>query len=387
MEVQCLHHTPRRAAADCSSTHAASLFQPDMEVDDFAAPENEKASFASRHDEDKLHHHEEEWLEDEFANEDTKSDKLTIIQWRDSSCSSSPAADRNMHHEDRTVNLISFSTSSENNPKTPAAVQLKQQPPSSSPSSSFAPPPLPPHHQQQHQTDNSADGEMEKEVDEKPVRLNNDSTMKKGLLWQMKDGGGIFNRWKERYFILTKDYLTCFKKSSSNRSFMGSEMGSFAYKLKLLEIESITWKSCSDCSTRSRIIPRSMRTMGRKMKGKHKRSQSSSDHNHKSSDGEYSGTESSDNTSSTRTMSRKGSGILKSGVREVISIVIRETGSQIDLWTAGDACLNDWMFVLKEACNHSKGRREALIKKSQTLCAPSPSHQPFALSSYWATAR
>ena len=218
----------------------------------------------------------------------------------------------------------------------------------------------------------------------KPVLLNNDSTMKKGLLWQMKDGGGIFNRWKERYFILTKDYLTCFKKSSSNLSFLGSEMGSFAYKLKLLEIESITWKSCSDCSTRSRIIPRSMRTIGRKKKGKHKRSQST-DHNHKSSDGEFSGTESSDNTSSTRTMSRKGS--LKSGVREVISIVIRETGSQIDLWTAGDACLNDWMFMLKEACNHSKGRREALIKKSQTLCAPSPSHQPFALSSYWATAR
>lgn len=225
----------------------------------------------------------------------------------------------------------------------------------------------------------------------------NDSTMKKGLLWQMKDGGGFFNRWKERYFILTKDYLTCFKKSSSNLSFLGSEMGSFAYKLKLLEIESITWKSCSDCSTRSRIIPRSMRTIGRRSsskkaakESKYKRSQST-DQNHKSSDGEIhaenSGTESSDNTSSTRSMSRKGSSSLKTGVREVISIVLKESGSQIDLWTTGDACLNDWMFVLKEACSHSRGRREALIKKSQTLCAPSPSHQPFALSSYWATAR
>nr|CAD7261072.1 unnamed protein product [Timema shepardi] len=36
--------------------------------------------------------------------------------------------------------------------------------------------------------------------------------IKKGLLWQQRDR--IFSRWKERYFILTRDYLHCFKRAS-----------------------------------------------------------------------------------------------------------------------------------------------------------------------------
>ena len=44
--------------------------------------------------------------------------------------------------------------------------------------------------------------------------------VKKGLLWQQKDK--FFSRWKERYFILTEDYLQCFKKENSKISEMGS---------------------------------------------------------------------------------------------------------------------------------------------------------------------
>ncbi|KAI1292770.1 hypothetical protein HDE_06829 [Halotydeus destructor] len=156
------------------------------------------------------------------------------------------------------------------------------------------------------------------------------STLRKGLLWQHKDGG-IFTRWKERYFILTKDYLSCFKKASS-LSFIGSEMGSFLYKVNLVEVASIEWK----CSNSSK-----------------KKKSSSSDKNNK----------------------------------DVITIVLIATGERIDLWSSSKLVLNEWMFSLKEASSKSKGRREAFLKKSQTLCIPQqPPSQPFALS-LWATTR
>lgn len=51
-------------------------------------------------------------------------------------------------------------------------------------------------------------------------------TLKKGTLWQQRDK--FFSRWKERFFILTSDYLACFKKASK----IGiSEMGGFLYKV------------------------------------------------------------------------------------------------------------------------------------------------------------
>ena len=240
----------------------------------------------------------------------------------------------------------------------------------------------------------------------------NDSTIKKGLLWQMKDGG-FFSRWKERYFILTKDYLTCFKKSSSNLSFLGSEMGSFSYKLKLVEVDSINWKSPSDCTGRSKMIPKSIRNKNKKNQ-KTRRVNSSFSSGGVSSDGDsgnecgndhehhnylryFSGdtTDGSnasrynldDHSSSCRSSnsSRKSSSKASNG-REVISISIKNGSSHIDLWTWCDSSLDDWMNCLREASNHSKGRREALIRKSKTLCVPSPNHQPFALTSYWATA-
>ena len=51
--------------------------------------------------------------------------------------------------------------------------------------------------------------------------------MRKGLLWQQRDK--LFSRWKERYFILTNDFLQCFKKSTSKIT----EMGEFIFKVSI----------------------------------------------------------------------------------------------------------------------------------------------------------
>ena len=56
--------------------------------------------------------------------------------------------------------------------------------------------------------------------------LRSKSTVKKGLLWQQRDK--LFSQWKERYFILTTDYLQCFKKGSSKVT----EMGEFIFKVR-----------------------------------------------------------------------------------------------------------------------------------------------------------
>lgn len=53
--------------------------------------------------------------------------------------------------------------------------------------------------------------------------------LKKGLLWQQRER--LFSRWKERYFILTRDYLHCFKRSSSSERI--SNMGQFIFKVRI----------------------------------------------------------------------------------------------------------------------------------------------------------
>ncbi len=61
-----------------------------------------------------------------------------------------------------------------------------------------------------------------------PLDVNDvDGSMKKGLLWQQRDK--LFSRWKERYFILTKDYFHCFKKGTSRIT----EMGGFIFKVSI----------------------------------------------------------------------------------------------------------------------------------------------------------
>ena len=62
------------------------------------------------------------------------------------------------------------------------------------------------------------------------------SQLKKGILWQQRDK--IFSRWKERFFVLTKDYLQCFKKGTSRIT----EMGGFIYGIRLTEVCTIYTK-------------------------------------------------------------------------------------------------------------------------------------------------
>ena len=62
------------------------------------------------------------------------------------------------------------------------------------------------------------------------------STIRKGLLWQQKDK--LFSQWKERYFILTPDYLQCFKKGTSR---MTEIMGEFIFKVATWNFITITF--------------------------------------------------------------------------------------------------------------------------------------------------
>ena len=55
--------------------------------------------------------------------------------------------------------------------------------------------------------------------------------VKKGILFQQREK--LLARWKERYCILTRDYLHCFRRTTSiHRSGVKlSEMGSFIFKV------------------------------------------------------------------------------------------------------------------------------------------------------------
>ena len=67
------------------------------------------------------------------------------------------------------------------------------------------------------------------------------SSIKKGLLWQQRDK--LFSRWKERYFILTKDLLQCFKKETSKIT----EMGGFIFKVIQIFIAGMNEKHYYPC--------------------------------------------------------------------------------------------------------------------------------------------
>ena len=70
--------------------------------------------------------------------------------------------------------------------------------------------------------------ELELEYDPEEHIEKTSKTIRKGLLWQQRDK--LFSQWKERYFILTQDYLQCFKKGSSRIT----EMGEFIFKVSSL---------------------------------------------------------------------------------------------------------------------------------------------------------
>lgn len=63
--------------------------------------------------------------------------------------------------------------------------------------------------------------------------------IKRGLLWQQRDR--LFSRWKERYFILTRDYLHCFKRASGAALDRISDMGQFMFKIKLIDVDKVEW--------------------------------------------------------------------------------------------------------------------------------------------------
>ena len=70
-------------------------------------------------------------------------------------------------------------------------------------------------------------------ADDLEVSIDYSTTLRKGLLWQQRDK--LFSSWKERYFILTQDFLQCFKKETSRIT----DMGGFLFKIKLCDVESV----------------------------------------------------------------------------------------------------------------------------------------------------
>ncbi|KAJ8984062.1 hypothetical protein NQ317_006560 [Molorchus minor] len=76
--------------------------------------------------------------------------------------------------------------------------------------------------------------------------------IKRGLLWQQRDK--LFSRWKERYFILTRDYLHCFRRASGSDRI--SEMGQFLFKVKLIDVERVEWENKKTYSTVALVLGR-----------------------------------------------------------------------------------------------------------------------------------
>lgn len=79
------------------------------------------------------------------------------------------------------------------------------------------------------------------------------ATLKKGVLWEQLDSQSLhrrlFGRWKRRYFVLTADYLVCFKcaKAKVGRS----EMGKFIYKVSLGPQLSPRWVALREAESQS----------------------------------------------------------------------------------------------------------------------------------------
>lgn len=78
------------------------------------------------------------------------------------------------------------------------------------------------------------------------------SAIKRGLLWQQRDK--LFSRWKERYFILTRDYLHCFRRASGADRI--SEMGQFLFKIKLVDLDRVEWENKKTYSTVALVLGR-----------------------------------------------------------------------------------------------------------------------------------
>ncbi|CAH1176088.1 unnamed protein product, partial [Phaedon cochleariae] len=76
--------------------------------------------------------------------------------------------------------------------------------------------------------------------------------IKRGLMWQQRDK--FFSRWKERYFVLTRDYLHVFRRASGADRI--SEMGQFIFKVKLIDVVKLEWENKKTYSTVALILGR-----------------------------------------------------------------------------------------------------------------------------------
>ncbi|XP_045025831.1 uncharacterized protein LOC116916669 [Daphnia magna] len=72
-----------------------------------------------------------------------------------------------------------------------------------------------------------------REINSKPEES---SMVRKGLLWVMRDR--LFSRYHERFCILTRNYLHCFKKGSEASL---TQMGNFLFKVNLAEVIAVQW--------------------------------------------------------------------------------------------------------------------------------------------------
>ncbi|XP_034236281.1 uncharacterized protein LOC117642316 [Thrips palmi] len=61
--------------------------------------------------------------------------------------------------------------------------------------------------------------------------------IKRGVLWQQRER--LWSRWKERYFVLTSDYLHCFKRRAAGDGL--SQMGHFIFKIRLVDLDAPEW--------------------------------------------------------------------------------------------------------------------------------------------------
>ena len=86
-------------------------------------------------------------------------------------------------------------------------------------------------------------------------------SLRKGLLWQQKDK--LFSRWKERYFILSRDLLQVFRKAASKIT----ECGEFIFSIKLCEVEAMELVDRRGYLTICLSVPREGKVFLRKTEG------------------------------------------------------------------------------------------------------------------------
>lgn len=66
---------------------------------------------------------------------------------------------------------------------------------------------------------------------------------------------------KFRYFVLTRDYLHCFKRATGSINERISDMGQFIFKIKLVDVEKVEWLNRRSYSAISLFLGREGRVL------------------------------------------------------------------------------------------------------------------------------